>query len=160
MTSVSLRGVVDDDLPILFDFQMDEEANRMAAFTAKEPADRPAFMEKWSRIRRDGSTVIRTIVHDGRVAGSVLLWRDPHLDGPEVSYWIGREHWGKGIATSALRKFLSELDQRPIFGRAAADNIGSIHVLEKCGFVRVGREIAFAQVRGEEIEELILRLDR
>lgn len=157
---MELRDVVEDDLPVLFGYQLDDEANRMAAFTAKDPADRQAFMEKWTRIRRDGTTVVRSILRDGQLVGSVLMWRDPDLAGPEISYWIGREFWAKGIATSALREFLTELDQRPLYGRAAADNIGSIRVLEKCCFVPIGRDAGFAQARGEEVEELIFRLDR
>lgn len=43
MTSVVLRSVEDDDLPHFLANQLDEEANRMAAFTAKGPTDRAAF---------------------------------------------------------------------------------------------------------------------
>jgi len=49
---------------------------------------------------------------------------------------------------------------RPIFARAAADNIGSIKVLQKCGFKIVGKNKDFANGGGEDTEEYILRLDR
>jgi RimJ/RimL family protein N-acetyltransferase len=48
---------------------------------------------------------------------------------------------------------------RPIFARAAADNIGSIRVLQKCGFKIIGKNKDFANSRGEDTEEYILRLD-
>ena len=48
---------------------------------------------------------------------------------------------------------------RPIFARAATDNIGSLRVLQKCGFMIIGENKDFANGRGEETEEYILRLD-
>ena len=77
----------------------------------------------------------------------------------EVSYWIARPHWGRGIATQALRLFLAELPMRPLHARAAADNAASIGVLVRCGFVACGAERGFAAARGEEIDEVVLRLD-
>lgn len=157
---VVLREVTDADLPILFAQQLDPEANRMAAFSAADPSDRDAFTARWARIRADASIPVRTILFEGRVAGSILRWRDPELEGPEVSYWIGRELWGKGIATRALALFLEELPERPLFARAAADNAGSLRVLQKCGFTRVGSSRGFAGARGEDVEEVVLELRR
>jgi RimJ/RimL family protein N-acetyltransferase len=77
---------------------------------------------------------------------------------PEVTYWLGREFWGPGIATAALRKLLEIVAERPLVARAAADNAASIRVLEKCGFVFSGRARGFANARGEEVEEVILVL--
>jgi RimJ/RimL family protein N-acetyltransferase len=47
---------------------------------------------------------------------------------------------------------------RPLRARAAADNAGSIRVLEKCGFVVTGRDRGFANARGEETDEVLLTL--
>ena len=52
-----------------------------------------------------------------------------------------------------------ETAERPVYARAASDNVGSLRVLEKAGFRRVGVNRDFAPGRGEEIEETILRLD-
>ena len=156
MSDVHLREVVDADLPILFEQQVDPDANRMAAFTVADPTDRDAFLTRLRRIRADESVPIRTIVADGKVAGSVLLWRDPDLPGPEVSFWLGKEHWGRGIATAALTAFLGIVDARPLYGRCAADNVGSRRVLEKCGFVVRSEGLGFAPARGLEIAELLL----
>ena len=68
---VILRDVIDGDLPIFFEQQLDADAIYMAAFTAKDPADRDAFMAHWARIRGDPSNNIQTILFDGRVSGSV-----------------------------------------------------------------------------------------
>ena len=154
-SAVQLRDVTDADLPVFFEQQLDPDANQMAAFGAKDPADRTAFMAKWSKILRDESSIVMTILCDGTVAGHVLLWRDPALEGPEVSYWLGKRYWGRGMATAALSEFLRQIDRRPLFGRAAKDNIGSIRVLEKCGFVPVGRDSGFSDARGEDVEEVL-----
>ena len=137
----------------------------MAAFTAREPANRQTFDAHWTRILADASIVIRVIVVDVdvdldvdvRVVGHVLSY----LEGGEreVSYWIGRPHWGRGLATHALRQFLAEQIERPLHARAAKDNLASIRVLERCGFKACGEGRGFAEARGAEIEELVFRLD-
>ncbi|MBA2392490.1 MAG: GNAT family N-acetyltransferase, partial [Ktedonobacteraceae bacterium] len=92
------------------------------------------------------------------VAGSVLSYVDE--DGQiEVSYWIGKPYWSKGIATRALSAFLKHIKVRPLYARAAKDNSASLRVLEKCGFTRIGEGQGFSNARGEEVEEFILRLD-
>jgi len=78
----------------------------------------------------------------------------------EITYWIDRKSWGKGIATKALQKFLSIETIRPVFGRVAFDNFGSQKVLEKCGFKKIGSDRGFANARQAEIEEHIYRLDK
>jgi RimJ/RimL family protein N-acetyltransferase len=156
---VLLRPVEPDDLPVLFEQQLDPEANRMAAFTSPDPTDRAAFAAKWGRILADETVTVRTIVDAGAVAGTVTVWRDEALDAPEVSYWLGKEFWGQGLATAALAAFLHEVETRPLYGRAAKDNLASIRVLEKCGFVLQREERGYATARGEEIAEVVLRLE-
>lgn len=154
---LTLRDVVPDDLPIFFAYQLDPDANYMAAFTAKDPADREGFDAHWKRILASETVTIQTILHEGQVAGSVLCYEE---DGrTEVSYWIGKEFWSRGIATRALAAFLAQQAQRPMFARAARDNTGSLRVLEKNGFVIVGEERGFANARQEEVDEYLLRLD-
>jgi RimJ/RimL family protein N-acetyltransferase len=158
MTSdLFLRDVVEDDLPIFFEQQLEPEANYMAAFTAKDPTNRDAFTAHWNRILADATVIIKTIVFDGHVVGHVLSYEESGK--PEVSYWIGKEYWGKGLATRALSDFLEYGNKtRPIYARAAKDNIGSLRVLEKCGFTIAGENKGFANARGEEVEEFILIL--
>lgn len=153
-----LRDVVEDDLPIFFEQQSDSEANYMAAFTAKDPTDRAAFAAHWHKIMADATVIVKTIVLDGQVVGSVLSYEE--CGKPEVSYWIGKAYWGRGIATRALTAFLASVNTtRPMYGRAAQDNLGSLRVMEKCGFRVTGQAKGFANARGQEIEELMLELD-
>lgn len=152
-----LREVVEDDLLIFYEQQLDAEAIHMAAFTAKDPADREAFTAHWHRIMADATVIIKAIICDGQVVGSVLSYEDE--GSPEVSYWIGKGYWGRGIATRALSDFLVHGNRtRPIFARVAKDNLGSRRVLEKCGFRIIGESRGFANARGEETDELLLEL--
>ena len=155
---VQLRDVRESDLPIFFEQQLDADANYMAAFTSKNPADRDAFMAHWHKILSDETTTNQTILFDGRVAGHVSSYTDEEFGHPEVSYWIGKEYWGMGIATRALSAFLDRIKTRPLYARVVKDNIGSRRVLEKCGFAVIGEDKGFANARGAEVEEYIMKL--
>lgn len=130
----------------------------MAGFAMEEPEDQGAFWTHWKKTLSDPSNQNQTILYHGRVVGYVA--RFELLGKPSIAYWIGKEFWGRGIATEALRLFLHRLAERPLYARVASDNHGSIRVLEKAGFVREGKETSFANARKMRIEELILRLDR
>ena len=156
MSKIKLRDVVDSDLPLFFDHQLDPEANRMAAFTAENPADRDRFDGLWDRIRSDDSIINKTIIYGDEVAGHIGAFN--RFGVREITYWLGREFWGKGIATEALMLFLDHETTRPIYGRVAKDNIGSMRVLQKCGFEIVGEDKAYAAARGAETEEYVLEL--
>ena len=157
MTSdLFLRDVIEDDLPIFFEQQLDSDANYMAAFTAKNPADRDAFTSHWNKILGDDTTTNKTILFAGQVVGHVASFE--RWGKPEVSYWIGKEYWGKGLATKALSEFLGQVKARPVYARAAKDNTASLRVLEKCGFKISGEDKGFSHARGKEVEEYSLEL--
>lgn len=153
---VKLRAVRDSDLDAFFAHQRDPAAIRMVAFSSRDPEDRALFDAQWANIRRDPVIVMRTIEVEGRPAGYVGCFE---RDGKtEVCYYLGRSFWGHGIASTALARFIGAKAIRPLYAAVAADNTGSIRVVEKCGFAVIDRLRSFAQARGEEIEELVLRL--
>jgi ribosomal-protein-alanine N-acetyltransferase len=156
--AVALRAVAEADLPALFEIQLDAEAQAMAAFTdPRTCSDLEAYLRKWRRLLDEGSVVARAVLVGGELVGSVGCFE---FEGDlEVTYWVRREQWGRGIATAALAGLLVAVPQRPLFGRVAADNAGSARVLERNGFLRIGEETSFAEARGAEIQELIYRLD-
>ncbi|MFE9883389.1 GNAT family N-acetyltransferase [Streptomyces sp. NPDC005784] len=154
---IVLRDVRDADLPIFFAQMNDPEGLRMAAFTAKDPSDSAYFEAHWARIRQDPTIIARTVVGDSdEVVGNAAVFGPP--EEREVTYWIGRQYWGRGVATAALRELLVLAPERPLHGRAAADNLASIQVLKKCGFAVSGSDRGFANARGEEIDEVLLTL--
>ena len=152
----ALREVRDQDLAVLFDQWADPVAAQMAAFTAPDHMDRDAFERRWSKLRTDETLINRAIVVDGEVAGTIGSWGNP--DEREVTYWIGRSYWGKGIATCALDAFLTVDPSRPLHARVAYDNVASRP--RECGFRVIATERGFAEARSREIEEIVLRLEQ
>lgn len=154
--TIRLRQTEKSDLEFLFQFQLDEEANYLAAFTSKDPTDKEAYLEKYTKIINDPTVNNQTILVDENIAGSIAKFVIE--EDAEITYWIDRNFWGRGIATAALENFLVVEKARPLFGRAAFDNFGSQKVLEKCGFVKIGTDQGYACARQKEIEEFIYRL--
>ena len=153
---LEIREVAESDLSIFFENECDPVALQMAAFATKDP-NQENFSAHWERIMAASSVIARTIVRDGSVLGNVLSYVES--DMPEVTYWIGREYWGQGVATAALQLFLKNVDtRRPIGARVAKDNAASIRVLEKCGFRVTGTTRGFADAREEEIDEYEMEL--
>ena len=147
-----LRDVIEEDLPVFFEHQRDPEAVEMAAFPSRE---REPFYEHWHRIMGDDELVAKTIVSDGEVAGNISSWE---RDGKRlVGYWLGREFWGRGLATQALAELMEELTVRPLYAEVSTTNVGSIRVLEKCGFTVVDT-ITEQDETVWEIELLVMEL--
>jgi RimJ/RimL family protein N-acetyltransferase len=156
MSHLALRPVEASDLDAIFEMTRDPESVRMAAFTAADPDDRAAFDAHMARVLSSAENRFRVITRDSSFVGTIGSY--PSEGATEVTYWIGRSHWGQGIATRALGLFLAEIPERPLRARAASDNAGSLRVLQKAGFRPAGTEVAFAAGRGAEIEETILVL--
>lgn len=153
---LTLRPVEVSDLDAIFELMRDPESVHMAAFTARDPGDRPAFDAHMAKIMATPENQVLAIVRDGRLVGTVGSY--PFEGATEVTYWIDRACWGQGIATQALRLLLEQISVRPLRARAASDNAGSLRVLEKAGFRPIGTDTGFAAARGGEIEETILEL--
>jgi ribosomal-protein-alanine N-acetyltransferase len=79
-------------------------------------------------------------------------WRKQHRRG-EISYIIGRQHWGKGIVSEALRVMLNygfaEMALHSVEAAVTPGNEGSTRLLEGLGFRLEGhlRESYFAEDR-------------
>lgn len=152
-SDVLLRDVTEGDLPFLFEQQMDPEANQMAAFPAR---DRDAFMAHWAKILSDAASIKKTILFQGQIAGHIGSFEQ---SGRRlVGYWIGKQYWGKGIATKALSALLDQVETRPLYAYVAKHNLGSIRVLEKCGFTMCDEDEVAAGADGEDMEEVLLVL--
>jgi RimJ/RimL family protein N-acetyltransferase len=149
-----LRNVTKADLDVFYEQQRDPEAAAMAVFPVR---DRETFDAHWQRVLADDSNVTRTIVEEGAVAGNIGCWEQ---DGRRfVGYWLGREFWGRGLATAALAELAAELDERPLHAWVVTSNVGSVRVLQKCGFVEVERHAEHNEHTGRVIEEILYRLD-
>jgi len=156
MIPITLRQTQAADLETLFGFQLDQEAGYLAAFMPKDPADKEAYLVKYGNLLNDPGINMQTVLADGNIAGSISKFM---MEGDaEITYWIDKKYWGKGIATFALKNFLTQETTRPVFGRVAFDNIGSQKVLERSGFTKIGEDKGFANARQAEITEFIYKL--
>jgi RimJ/RimL family protein N-acetyltransferase len=142
-SDVRLRDVEAGDIEIFYEQQLDPEATTMAGFPAR---DYDSHVAHWNKILKDDGCITKTIVAHGQVAGNIGSWvQDGQRD---IGYWIGKAHWGRGVATSALQQFVGTLDERPLYAWVVRHNRGSMRVLDKCGFV----------FDREEGEDLIFKL--
>ena len=151
---IILRDVIESDLPILYEQQLDPEATAMAAFPSR---DHDTFMAHWKKIMADEKVILKTILFNDQIAGSIVSWE--MFGEREVGYWLGKEFWGKGIMTQALTEYISIVKTRPLMAHVARHNIGSRRVLEKCGFVVIGED-KYTNPAGVEVAEFVLKLER
>jgi RimJ/RimL family protein N-acetyltransferase len=154
--AVTLRAVTRADLDVLYAQQLEHDGRRMAAFTRKEFEDRGIYDAHWAKLAADESVTTKAVLFGDELAGYVGKF--VRAGDAEVTYWLGRAYWGKGIATKALTLFLDVVKERPLCGRVVSDNVASLRVLQKCGFTIIGHETAFAEARGEDVEEIVLEL--
>jgi RimJ/RimL family protein N-acetyltransferase len=109
-------------------------------------------------ITREGALIG---VIDVRVNRALLPQRGP---GPNLGYWLGRAHWGRGYVTEAARGLLGFAFAAGIgetlYSGAFADNVASLRVQEKLGFVRDDETLLYAKARGQEFRHIGTKLVR
>ncbi len=155
-SEIVLSKVEQSDVDVFFQHMQEPDAIFMAAFTSEDPSDRNAHDQHWDRVLGNPAILARTIHWQDRVVGHVASF--DRGEQREVTYWIGQEYWGRGIAGRALAEFLQLEATRPLYARVAHDNVGSIRVLQKNGFEICGTDQGFANARNAEVEEFILVL--
>ena len=156
MNHIELRDLDDDDLDAIYEMMRDRESVAMAAFTAEDPDDRDACDEWIGRQRAAAGVSCFVVTENGGFAGTAAAFT---IDGDrEVSFWIARHAWGRGVATEALRHLMSREPERPLFARAATHNVGSIAVLTRVGFTEVSRNVAYAPGVRRDVEEIVFTL--
>ena len=100
---ISLRPTEISDLDILFQFQLDKESGYLAAFMPKDPTDKSAYINKHKKLLLDPSVNNQTIILNNTIVGSIAKFV---MEGRnEITYWIDKNYWGQGIATTALEAF-------------------------------------------------------
>ncbi len=110
-------------------------------------------MTHWAtKVLGDPTVFVQAITVDGELAGNAVAWWD---EGRRfIGYWLGRQHWGRGIGTRALALFLEREQARPLHADPFVGNTGSVRLLEKHGFRRT------ETVRHGEHEHIMLVLDK
>lgn len=117
------------------------------------------FLDRMASV--EGPTQVFAIEVEGRAVGGigVHLMEDIYRKNAEIGYWLGEEHWGKGIMTQALGELVSyafaNFDVTRLFAIPFHDNPGSQKVLEKAGFILEARLEKTIYKLGEYKDELI-----
>jgi RimJ/RimL family protein N-acetyltransferase len=85
-------------------------------------------------------------------------------DAPSIGYWLGKKYWGQGYMTEALRAMIAHVFALTrvdaVHCGAFADNVGSLRVQEKAGFVRAADTILFSRPTGHELAHVNTVLTR
>jgi RimJ/RimL family protein N-acetyltransferase len=154
ISHVRLREIERGDLPWIYEFNLDAEANRLAGTI---PRNADAFKAHWEKVLADSDIVMKAISVGDRLLGHICCFKRDgfHL----VGYWVGRDFWGQGIASRALELFLKEVTIRPLHAYVATSNSASLRVLQKCGFVVQRVEVSPGDDRLVECEEAFLVLE-
>jgi RimJ/RimL family protein N-acetyltransferase len=113
---VALRAVQEADLDLFLAMERDPAVSQMAAFGPELPTDRETYAKRLQHMRQHPA-ILRTILLDDEPAGYVMKFE--MLDAPHVGYTIRQALWGRGIATRALALLLAEVEERPLYARAA-----------------------------------------
>lgn len=156
MGHIELREIDEDDLDAIFAMMRDDEAIARAAFTAEHPDERDEFDAWVHRERSTEGVVYEVVTENGGFAGTVAAF--PVDSDREVTFWLARHAWGRGVATEALRILVSREPVRPLYARVAAHNAAGIAVLERNGFTEVSRSTVFAPGVGRDVDELVFTL--
>jgi RimJ/RimL family protein N-acetyltransferase len=98
---------------------------------------------------------------DGVAVGCIGL--EPRGDiervSAELGYWLGVAHWGRGIATAAVRAVtrhaLDGFGVCRVYALPIAHNVASCRVLEKAGFLCEGRLRRSVIKNGEVLDQLL-----
>jgi RimJ/RimL family protein N-acetyltransferase len=153
ISHVRLRDIEQDDLPWMYEFNLDPDANRLAA-TIPRCAD--AFAAHWEKALADPNVVVKAISVGNVLAGYISCFKQDGFNA--VGYWVARDFWGQGIASRALELLLNEVPVRPLHARVATSNRASLRVLQKCGFVVQCVQVSPESDRFLECEEAFLVL--
>lgn len=153
---IELRDMDEDDDDAVFEMMRDPDAVAMTAFTADDPDDRDAF-DAWLASKRGAPSVaLHVVTESGGFAGTAAAFT---TDGDrEVSFWIARHAWGRGVASAALRLLIAREPERPLFARVPAHNAAAIAVLTRVGFTEVSRDRAYAPGLGRDVDEVVFAL--
>ncbi|CAD5244764.1 Ribosomal protein-serine acetyltransferase RimL homolog [Thermococcus camini] len=142
---VSLGVLLKEDMEKIWMWNNDREVVR----TLADPSD-VSTLEEWHRwyenlsLKKSSKRAFAILNEGNNLVGTVIVSRIDLRNGTaEIGYFLGREHWGKGYATEAVRLTLEYcfryLNLRKVYAKTYENNTASIRVLEKNGFKLVGR---------------------
>ncbi len=133
---IYLREVLKTDLPRWFEIQDHVESQQMAGYPRRTWDE---FKIHWETKMNLPEVENRVILLDKEIVGTIALFSRDGLR--EVGYVIDLKHWGKGIASEAVKLFFQEVTERPVHAFVQVENRPSARVLEKNHFQKIGKKI-------------------
>jgi RimJ/RimL family protein N-acetyltransferase len=108
------------------------------------------------------------ITLNDKLIGTIGVRERPRAEldraAPSIGYWLGKKYWGQGYMTEALRAIVAHVfalsPVAAIYCGAFADNIGSLRVQEKAGFVHDGNTTLFSKPNDCELAHVNTALTR
>ncbi len=156
-----LRELVQSDAPSLAQHANDRlvwvQLRDMFPHPYREE-DAAEFIE---RIQMQNQPTAFALTVDDQVVGVIGLTVQTDINrlSAEIGYWVGAAHWGKGIATAAVRALTSwSMDQLGfvrIFATPFVHNVASCRVLEKAGYLREGLMRKSAIKDGQVLDQVL-----
>ena len=140
-----LRPHEEADVPFMVALNADPEVVRytgdVAFIDTAEAAAIIASLRRQFAERRLGRLVVIERASGERLGWCGLKWHEDE-QGVDLGFRFFRAQWGKGYATESgaacLRWLADNTAIRKVFAHAMPENIGSVRVLQKLGFVAVG----------------------
>jgi ribosomal-protein-alanine N-acetyltransferase len=167
LAGYTLRPYREDDALALTRLADDRDVSRYLRDRFPHPYTFEDAQDWISRARAETESPPLTFAIAGAGAtmlGGIGLHRqtDVYRHSAELGYWLGRPHWGRGVATSAVeaicRYGFLEVGLRRIYACVFAPNTASSRVLEKAGFEFEGRHRRAVSKDGELLDELMYGL--
>lgn len=125
--------------------------------------DSKTFIER-TRIRyaKDEGYWLGIWVGDELVGSIGYLYLDQENKKTEIGYWLGKEYEGKGIITKSIKVLINhafgELQLHKIEIGVARENIRSLAIPEKLGFIREGELRDYEYINGKFLDRVIYGL--
>jgi RimJ/RimL family protein N-acetyltransferase len=144
---VRLRGLRDDDLPVLARWEMDPGRMTTLSYRVAPPSEASARenLARWSANENGVGFAIETLDNPPVLVGNVGLWgMQPKDRCATLGIALGRGHLGRGYGSDAMRIIVGygfrELGLHRIQLSVAPFNPAGIRAYEKAGFVEEGRQ--------------------
>ena len=156
-----LRALVPDDAPALTRHADDPEVARNLRDRFPHPYAEADALTFIAMVRAEGGEQAWAVDRGGEAVGVIgaVPGTDVYRGSWEIGYWLGRDHWGRGVATAAVRAVTAHLfareEARRVWAPVFASNPASARVLEKADFRLEGTHRARVHKRGEILDEWV-----
>jgi len=163
---VRLRGVREDDLPVLARWETDP--GRMATLSSwvappSEAAARERIVKRTANEKDYHGFAIETLDDPPVLVGDMALWGARPKDRcATLGIALGREYRGRGYGTDAMRVIVGygfrEMGLHRIQLSVAAFNPAGIRAYQKAGFVEEGRQRESVLHDGRWYDEVLMSI--